>query len=52
LVSFKTQECVFVFMPGVGKWGCFGLTAADDYDLPQALTEVRLCQLQIISASV
>jgi hypothetical protein len=29
-------------------WGCFGLSAAADYDLPPALAEAWFCQLQIV----
>lgn len=35
-----------------GDVGCFGLTAAADYDVPHALAEARFCQLQIVSANV
>jgi hypothetical protein len=41
LVSLKTteilQDYVFHFNPSCGTWGCFGLSAAADYDLSCAL---------------
>lgn len=33
-------------------WGCFGLTAAADCDVPHALAEAWFCQLQTVSANV
>lgn len=43
MVSLRNTEilldCVFILIPGVGMWGCFGRTTAADCDLPQALAE-------------
>lgn len=33
-------------------WGCFGLTAAADCDVPHVLAEAWFCQLQVFSMTV
>jgi hypothetical protein len=40
----------FILILGVGIWGCFGLTAVADYDLPHALAKAWYCQEQMVSA--
>lgn len=39
----------FCLIPGAGAGGCFGLSAASDYDLSCALVEAWFCQLQMFS---
>lgn len=54
LVSLKTTQNIFIFIPGVG-YGvacCFRPSAAADCGPPRALAEAWPCQLQMVSAVV
>jgi hypothetical protein len=38
--KYYKKYYVFVLIPDMEIWGCFRLSAAADYDLPNALVEV------------